>query len=129
MLFVDHLIARSGDRSTATAQLPDSDLCLDAGGLLLGEYFIELVAQATALAKGYDALCAGEKVNDGMLVGVDSFSFHSAATPGGSVRIETEKTFGFGAVTIIHGEVWDGEDLLAAGDIKVWEDPGQDECT
>ncbi|MGB3223343.1 MAG: ACP dehydratase [Desulforhopalus sp.] len=126
MLFVESLVERYDDRSTALAQVPDSGICL-CSGRLLPEFFIELVAQATAMAKGYDALCAGKKMNDGMLVGVDSFSFQGAVKPGQTVRIETEKTFEFGAVTIIHGEVLAGGELLATGDIKVWEDLGSDQ--
>ncbi len=122
MLFVESLVRRWDDSSTAKAVLPKSGICLSGGGLL-PEFFIELVAQAVAMANGYDALCAGVPCSNGMLVGVDTFSFPGKAVAGSTVRIETEKTFEFGAVKIIHGEVWAAGELLAAGDIKVWEDP------
>ena len=125
MLFVEAIVARHGNRSTASAVLPESGICLQ-DGRLFPEYFIELVAQAAALANGYDALCLGKPANDGMLVGIDAFSFHGQAIAGKSVRIETEKTFAFGAIKVIHGEVYDGKQLLAAGDIKVWEDLSRD---
>ena len=122
MLFVDSLIRRWGNSSTAKAVLPESGICLCRGNLL-PEFFIELVAQSIAMANGYDALCAGVPRKNGMLVGVDTFSFSGKAVAGSTVRIETEKTFEFGAVKIIHGEVFAGDELLAAGDIKVWEEP------
>ncbi|EKD37034.1 MAG: acyl carrier protein dehydratase [uncultured bacterium] len=129
MLFVETLVARHGNRSTARAVLPDSGICVSENRLL-PEYFIELVAQATALANGYDGLCLGRPVHDGMLVGIDGFSFHGRATEGSIagrvVRIETEKTFEFGAIKVIHGEVYNDRELLAAGDIKVWEDLSRD---
>jgi predicted hotdog family 3-hydroxylacyl-ACP dehydratase len=122
MLFVESLVRRWDESSTAKAVLPKSGICLSEGKLL-PEFFIELVAQATAMANGYDALCAGVSRKNGMLVGVDTFSFPGKVEMGSTVRIETEKTFEFGAVKIIHGEVWDADELLAAGDIKVWEEP------
>ena len=137
MLFVETLIARHGNRATARAVLPDSGICV-SGNRLVPEYFIELIAQATALANGYDGLCLGRPVHDGMLVGIESFSFHGRALNGSKegniagsiagrvVRIETEKTFEFGAIKVIHGEVYDDRELLAAGDIKVWEDLSRD---
>lgn len=90
------------------------------------EYFIELIAQAAALGSGYDGLCAGRAARDGMLVGIDGFSLPGQAASGRTVRIETAITFRFGAIKLIHGEVYDDQKLLAAGDIKVWEDPGDD---
>lgn len=125
MLFVETLVARHGNRSTARGVLPDSGICV-SDNRLLPEYFIELIAQATALANGFDGLRLGRPVHDGMLVGIDSFSFHGRAIPGRVVRIETEKTFEFGAIKMIHGEVFDDRELLAAGDIKVWEDLSRD---
>jgi predicted hotdog family 3-hydroxylacyl-ACP dehydratase len=122
MLLVDSLVRRWDESSSAKAVLPTSGICLSRGRLL-PEFFIELVAQAVAMANGYDALCAGIARSNGMLVGVDTFSFPGKAVAGSTVRIETEKTFEFGAVKIIHGEVFAGDELLAAGDIKVWEEP------
>ncbi len=123
MLFVDQLLERSGNGAKAMAEMPADGICVDDGSVF-PEFFIEVVAQAMAMANGYDALCAGTSMNDGMLVGIDSFTFHHAAAPGTRLVIEIEKTFEFGPVKIIHGEVFDGELLLAAGDIKVWEDLG-----
>lgn len=125
MLFVETLVARHGNRSTAEAVLPASGICV-SDNRLLPEYVIELIAQATALANGYDAFCLGRPLRDGMLVGIDAFSLYGRAVPGRAVRIETEKTFEFGAIKMIHGEVYDGPELLAAGDIKVWEDLSRD---
>jgi 3-hydroxymyristoyl/3-hydroxydecanoyl-(acyl carrier protein) dehydratase len=60
-----------------------------------------------------------------MLVGIDSFQFISSVDQGAKLRVVTEKTFEFGAVKIIHGEIFCDERLVAQGDIKVWEDLGE----
>jgi predicted hotdog family 3-hydroxylacyl-ACP dehydratase len=123
MLFVEALLARDGARSTVRAVLPESGICM-TNNRLLPECLVELIAQAAALASGYDAYCLGKPAHGGMLVGVDGFSFHGRAIPGRAVRIETEMKLELGALKMIHGKVYDDLELLAAGDIKVWEDLG-----
>lgn len=123
MLFVDSLVERSGDKAVGMAKMPVSGICFDETDPF--SEFLEIVAQTVAMANGYDALCCGEKMSRGMLVGIDSFSIISKPRPGQSLQIEIEKTFEFGAVKIIHGEVACEGLLVAQGDIKVWEDPGE----
>ena len=122
MLFVDSLVRRWDDSAVAQAILPVAGISI-SDNRLLPEFFVELIAQSVAMANGYDALCQERPAKNGMLVGVDGFSFASEAVPGRMVRIETEKTFSFGAVKIIRGGVFDADELLASGNIKVWEDP------
>lgn len=126
MLLAAALVEREGDRTVAEADLPGTGLFVD-NGLVVPEYFIELIAQTAALGNCYDAVNRGEAPRDGMLVGIDAFSWPGRPQPGSAVRIETDKTFGFGAVKIVHGKVYAGKTLLAEGDIKVWEDLGQAE--
>lgn len=123
MRFVDTLLERSGERAVASGVMPASGICFD-DQFIFPEYFVEVVAQAVAMANGYDAACAGEKMSGGMLVGIDTFRFSGSVSPGAELKIVTEKTFEFGAVRIIHGEVFCDGRLVAEGDIKVWEDPG-----
>ncbi len=123
MLFVDSLLERYGDRAEGTALMPEKGICFDPAHTF-PEFFIEVIAQTMAMANGYDALCDDKDVNDGMLVAIDSFVFQNTAPPGARLHIIIEKSFEFGAVKIIHGEVFHGNVLLAQGDIKVWEDLG-----
>lgn len=127
MLFIDSLIERFDDRATASAVVPQNGICVDHDQGILLEFFIEVIAQTMAATNTYDALCDGKKPQDGFLVGIDEFSFEVAAIEGAAVlgktiRIEIEKTFEFGSVKIIHGQVFDEDVLLASGIIKVWED-------
>ena len=125
MLLAEALLKYEGGRSVASAILPTSGLFISLGQII-PEYFIELVAQTAALGNCYDALKSGLAPHKGMLVGIDSFSWPGQPQPGTAVLIETDKTFAFGAVKRIHGEVYAGKNLLAVGDIKVWEDLGED---
>lgn len=120
MLFVERLLEREGDRAVAETTLPMAGIAV-CNGQLLPEYFVELIAQTAALANGYDLFCENKPPTDGMLVGIDTFSLTAEACPGNVVRIETNKTFAFGPVNVIHGSIWDGDVQLASGEIKVWE--------
>lgn len=123
MLFVNALIERFADKAVGTAVLPASGICIN-NGTLLPEFFIEIIAQTTAMANGFDSQRSGRVINDGMLVGIDSFQINGCGEAGATLRVCTEKVFAFGAVKIIHGEVFAGDELLASGDIKVWENMG-----
>ena len=125
MLLAGTLAERDGNRAVALATLPTTGLFI-TDGCVLPLYFIELIAQTAALGNCYDALASGMPPRKGMLVGIDSFSWPGKPRPGAPVRIETDKTFAFGAVKLVHGEVYAGKDLLAMGDIKVWEDLSED---
>jgi predicted hotdog family 3-hydroxylacyl-ACP dehydratase len=119
MLLVETLVERQGSRTLAMATLPTSGIFV-AGGHILPEYFIELIAQTAALGNCYDALTSGMAVRDGMLVGIDTFSWFGQPQPGASVQMKTEVTFEFDTMKVIHGEVSAGQQLLAMGEIKVW---------
>ena len=87
------------------------------------EYFIELVAQSMAAVNGYDALIDGEETGRGFLVGIDAFSWQGTAEPGGLLKIELEKNFEFGPVTVMVGKVLNkAGKVLATGEIKAWEE-------
>lgn len=120
MLVVEALVKRQGTRAVALATLPVSGLFVTAERIL-PEYFIELIAQTAALGNCYDARIGEMATCDGMLVGIDAFSWLKQPQQGTSVQIETDILFTFGAMKVAHGEVFAGQELLAVGDIKVWE--------
>jgi 3-hydroxymyristoyl/3-hydroxydecanoyl-(acyl carrier protein) dehydratase len=125
MLLVEALVQRRGNGAVALTTLPIAGLFVKAGGIL-PEYFIELIAQTAALGNCYDALMHNMATRDGMLVGIDVFSWPGRSQPGMPVYIETDIAFTFGAMKVVHGEVYAGKELLATGDIKVWQDLGKE---
>lgn len=125
MLLIDELIEREGDKAKASAVMPEIGIFFDAN-TNFPEFFIEVVAQTIAASQGYDALVASEGINGGMLVGIDSFSFYKNCAPATIITISIEITFTFGAIKVVHGELFDGDMLLGEGDIKVWKNPGKE---
>ncbi len=128
MLLVDTLLQRNETQSEASAILPTTGIFIHSGRIL-PEYFIELIAQTAALGNCYDAVADSKKPRDGMLVGIDAFTWPGKPQPGTPVSIKTDICFAFGAIKSIHGQVMAGDCLLATGDIKVWENPGEESQT
>lgn len=124
MLLVSKLVEKRGTWAKVRASWPGEGMFHDTD-FPFYEYYIELVAQSIAAAQGYEALEEGRETKEGMLVGIDSFSFSQLPDPEAELEIEVELEFEFGAVKIIKGLVYCGEELLAQGKIKVWEKPAE----
>ena len=142
LLLVQRLVARSGQCAVAEAVLPVNGLFAEGAGVL-AEYSIELVAQTAALGNSYDRALAGAGPGRGMIVGVDGFTWPGRAPGGRRVLVSTEVASVFGPMKVVRGEVRlqpderadrgnessessedHGGTLLAAGDVKVWEEGG-----
>ncbi|PID74344.1 MAG: ACP dehydratase [Desulfobacterales bacterium] len=121
MLFVDRLLEREEELAVAEAVVQPSCIALH-NGVCLPEYCIELIAQTSALANGFDQFVEDKPPRNGMLVGIDSCSVFRAAGEGSVLRIEIQKIFAFGAVSRIQGTVSEGDEIVAVATIKVWED-------
>ena len=126
MLLVDRLLRRDRgvvEYAEVEAFVPEDGVFVDPGGELLPEYFIELVAQAMAAVSGYDCRCDGLDSGRGFLVGIEDFSWQGGAARSETLKVEIEKTFEFGPVTVMSGRVINGSgEVLAAGQIKAWEE-------
>lgn len=121
LLLVEALIAREESRGRARALAPTAGLLVEEGRLA-PEYFVELVAQTAALGNGYDRALAGRGPGGGMIVGVDGFTWPALASATGAFEVRTEVTMVFATMKVVRGEVYQGRNLVAAGEVKVWED-------
>lgn len=124
MSLLDQLLEKSGGKAKASATMPMDGLFY-GGDFQFQEYFIELVAQAMAAAQGYEALAEGGKTKDGMVVGIDTFSFYHDPVPGAKLDVSVSLEFEFGTVKVFQGTVSSVGEIVAEGKIKVWENPGE----
>ncbi len=123
MRFISRLLERDRDQDTVLAEaiLPGEDSWFWGKTGLLPEYQVELLAQTMAAGNGFDALQDGVLSTSGFLVGVEDFQWKTWPHPQETVRIAMRKTFEFGSVTIMHGQIHGAAGLLAEGKVKVWE--------
>ena len=127
MQLIDCLQERSEDRKTAvaTVSLTREHLFIGAENQITCEFFIEIIAQTAAAANGFDALMDERKTGPGFLVRVDDFSLFHHQLSDEQLRAKIEEIFVFNDMTIVKGELFCGNNLLASGRIQVWEEQKQ----
>lgn len=122
MLLTDQLVERSDGSAAAITSLSGKSLFHDPDKGFSPEFFIEIIAQTIAAAKGFDGLMNNEKPKAGFVVGLDDFHLTNRPFSDSQLRTEIEKVFEFGDMTIFQGKLFSGKLLLASGKIQVWED-------
>jgi hypothetical protein len=125
MLIIERLLRRDREVEYAEVEafVPKDGVFVDPAGELLPEYFIEVMAQSMAAVNGYDCRCDGLGPGRGFLVGIESFLWLGGAVCNEMLKVEIEKTFEFGPVTVMSGRVINGAgEVLASGEIKAWEE-------
>lgn len=107
------------DGSVAATVAADCPL-VNAAGVLEGVALVELIAQGYAALKGYLDRSANQPVREGFLVGIKKLQLHGAARSGDQLRIEIRTLAELDDFAVAAGEVWREDELLAAGELKVW---------
>jgi len=121
MCVVDHLI-EVGEESAVTMAVVVQDspfACQD--GTVDETIFIEMVGQTIAAGKGYKMSEEERKNYQGFLIGIKNFRIHRPPHVGENLLIKSSKSAEFGGFIIIEGSVHCGSELLANGEIKVFQ--------
>jgi predicted hotdog family 3-hydroxylacyl-ACP dehydratase len=120
MVLVDKLHSID-DTSRVSATLERDMLFMDKNGVMDSVAYIELIAQAVALREGYLRVLEGREI-EGFLVGVKRFEVLRKAKAGDELIIEIARLIQFGGeLAIITGTVYIEGELVAKGEIKIWE--------
>lgn len=120
MLLIDRLVSREDNQAVGTAFLEKDTPFLSTNGEILPEYFLEIIAQTMAAARGYDATRKNEPKNLGFIAGVESFMIHPAEKTYTSFTIATETILITGPLHLIRGEVLCENTCIAEATVKVW---------
>jgi radical SAM protein with 4Fe4S-binding SPASM domain len=83
--------------------------------------YLELMAQAMAAFSGFRKIDATHQAIDGFLLGAKKLEVFGSAHIGDVLTVSVFKYARFGDFGIVLGKVWRGEDLLAQGEVKLWE--------
>lgn len=123
MLLVDRVLARDVEARTGlvAARLTKDSIFVGGDSDLLAEYLIELAAQAVAAINGYDGLLAQVAPQVGFLVGVDGWQCRQLPALGLEMIIAVEQGLAFGAITIFKVMIYQQDELLVQGELRVWQ--------
>lgn len=81
---------------------------------------IEMLAQSFAAVQGYADRLEGKPVRDGFLVGIRGVSVKAAARRGDRLLIRIRPVASLEGFVVVEGEVSRNEEVLAAGNLKLW---------
>jgi len=124
MRWIDSIEPGGDDPSTAwgSALIRKDNPLLRSDGSLDPLAHIELVAQTAAAFEAAGAMRRGEPPQGGALVGVTGFALVRGTAPGARLTVGIERTGKNRFFRDIEGRVFDDEELVASGAIRIFVD-------
>ncbi len=127
MLLIDNLVEVM-ERASISEMTVRSDMpFVSSAGDLDEAAYPEIISQAIAAQEGFRKSNSKNPELEGFLLGVKNMEIFAAAKVGDTLRISVYKAAKYGDFGIISGEVSRGDELLARGEIKVWQSNGEQE--
>jgi radical SAM protein with 4Fe4S-binding SPASM domain len=121
MLLIDRLLEVKERASVSEMTVRADMLFVDENGMLDEASYPEIISQAIAAQEGFRRSGGRIQPLEGFLLGVKKLEILGNSQVGDTLRISLHKTAKFGDFGIINGEVYKGEELIARGEIKVWQ--------
>ena len=122
MLLIETLLSLGEKTSVSRMVIREDNIFLGNDGILAGSAYVELIAQAMAAQHGFETLGRPVRVKGGFLVGVKNLEVKGFAVKGDVLDVHIEKTGKYGNVGILIGEVFKGSELIASGELKIWQE-------
>jgi predicted hotdog family 3-hydroxylacyl-ACP dehydratase len=119
MLLVKTLLSSEFDAGRVEACLDHNSIVVDSRGKLDEVVLVELLAQGYAAIMGYGDLVNGRPVHEGFLVGLRKLSIYKEAFAGERLVVGIRTVGTFEGFAVVEGEISRGDDLIAAGTIKL----------
>jgi predicted hotdog family 3-hydroxylacyl-ACP dehydratase len=121
MCVVDHLI-EAGEENAVTMVVVDQDSPFASrDGTVDETIFIEMVGQTIAAGNGYKLSEEDRRKQQGFLIGIKNFKIQRPLHVGENLLIKASKSAEFGGFIMIEGSVNRGSEVLANGEIKVFQ--------
>lgn len=125
MQYVDTLVS-VGDRIGTCAVTIRPHMPFVSGGRVDEVAFFEMIAQAMAALQSWKKFGTAEPALGGFLVGAQAVEILGTAAVGDELRIAVRKQSRFGGYGVIRGVVSRGDEVVAQGEIKIWEKVADD---
>jgi radical SAM protein with 4Fe4S-binding SPASM domain len=118
---LEKVAERAGEVSVT---ISDDMLFVREDGTLDETVYLEMIAQAMAALNGFKALGVNNKVVEGFLLGAKKLEISGTARIGDTLTISIFKYARYGDFGVVKGKVMCGDELLAQGEVKFWENKG-----
>jgi len=121
MRVIDNLIKVGEKAAEFNVTISNDMLFVCEDGTLDESIYLEMIAQAAAALAGFKKLGVTGEVVDGLLLGAKKFEILGKAHIGDTLIISIFKYARFEGFGIIKGQISLGEDIIARGEIKIWQ--------
>lgn len=121
MQVIDTLMSIGERTANINVTISNDMLFVRDDGTLDETAYIELIAQSIAAQAGFKQLGTTSQTVDGFLLGAKDLEIFGQAHIGDKLTISILKYARFGNFGIFKGKVFRDQDLLAQGEVKVWE--------
>ena len=121
MCMVDDLLSVREGIAVATAVIQENNPFVRKDGTVEEAVFVEMIAQTIAAGSGYELSEEKRRTHQGYLLGIKNIKILGTARAGETLRIKAYKYAQFGDFGIIEGTVFRGEEIIAYGEIKVFQ--------
>ena len=120
MKMIDFLTKVERRNVESEAIIKPENIFLDQNGILSEAVYMELIAQTIAASAGFDAICKGDDVGIGFLLGAKKMKILEIARVGDKLTTKVFKDTQFGDFGIIQGTVLRDDKIIAYGELKIW---------
>ena len=120
MKMIDFLTKMEGRNVESEVTIKAGNILLNQNGMLSESIYMELIAQTIAASVGFDAMCKGDDVRIGFLLGTRKMKILEKAKLGDRLITRVFKDTQFGDFGIVQGTVFRDKKILAYGELKIW---------
>lgn len=121
MLIVDRLLEVGERSSVSEMEVAKDAIFVGEDGKLDEVFYPEIISQAIAAQDGFKHVGNGKSRAGGLLLGIKNMEITGSAYGGDRLRVFVRKVAKYGKFGVIQGEVFKGENLIARGEIKIWQ--------
>ncbi|MEW5803323.1 MAG: radical SAM protein [bacterium] len=100
---------------------------VDEQGMVDEAIYLEMMAQAVAAQKGFKYMGIAQSAPEGFLLGAKNLEISGSASVGDILTISMTRFVQFGDFALVRGTVSRNSQVLAKGEIKVWQNSVQGE--
>jgi radical SAM protein with 4Fe4S-binding SPASM domain len=121
MLLIERLLEMKERSSVSEMTVRPDMIFVGDGDKLDDATYPEILSQAIAAQEGFRKLGCRETQPEGYMLGLKNLEILGSAQVGDQLLISVRKTAKYGDFGIIQGEVRRGDEVIARGEVKVWQ--------